>query len=212
MNRLKEKLNSERGASITWALLIFLVCAVVGSAVLVAGTAAAGRMSRLAENDQRYYAVNSAARLLIELIDDQTVTIVREKDGKGFKYTDGDTGDEISSKSLFTSIPLEAAFYLTEKNTSRPKYSIALSAGSIDALDVTVNESLTVVNEEGKPHDDGSMVLLVSKNDAGTTNMYSLRISFNVDKHGPEPDEEEREIYQYTWHIRDIGVVGSQRW
>ena len=68
MNRIKKKLNSERGASITWALLIFLVCTVVGSAVLVAGTAAAGRMSKLAESDQRYYAVTSAAGLLSDVL------------------------------------------------------------------------------------------------------------------------------------------------
>ena len=55
LNRIMRKLNSERGASITYALLIFLVCAVVGSSVLVAGTAASGRMSKVPENDQRYY-------------------------------------------------------------------------------------------------------------------------------------------------------------
>ena len=69
MRTIKNKLNSQRGASLTFALLLFLVCAVVGSAVLVAGTAASGRMSRIAEMDQRYYSVNSAARLLIELME-----------------------------------------------------------------------------------------------------------------------------------------------
>lgn len=64
MNGLKRKFNNQKGASITWALLIFLVCTVVGSAVLVAGTAAAGRMSRLADSEQRYYAVTSTADLL----------------------------------------------------------------------------------------------------------------------------------------------------
>ena len=73
MNVIKKKLNSQRGASITWALLIFLVCAVVGSAVLVAGTAAAGRMSKLAENDQRYYAVTSTAGLLRDVLKEPIV-------------------------------------------------------------------------------------------------------------------------------------------
>ena len=69
LHKLKQKLKSQTGASITFALLLFLVCAVVGSAVLVAGTAAAGRMSKVAEMDQRYYAVNSAARLLNDLME-----------------------------------------------------------------------------------------------------------------------------------------------
>ena len=76
MKRIRRKLNSRKGASITWALLIFLVCTVVGSAVLVAGTAAAGRMSKLAENDQRYYAVTSTAGLLRDILS-QPVTVTR---------------------------------------------------------------------------------------------------------------------------------------
>ena len=54
MKRAAEKLKSSRGASLMMALLLFLTCAVVGSAVLTAGTAASGRMSKIAENDQRY--------------------------------------------------------------------------------------------------------------------------------------------------------------
>ena len=64
MQAIKKKLRSQRGASITFALLIFLVCAVVGSVVLAAGTAASGRLAELAEYEQRYHAVNSAAELL----------------------------------------------------------------------------------------------------------------------------------------------------
>ena len=75
MRKAAEKLKNRRGASLMVALLLFLVCAVVGSAVLVAGTAASGRMSKIAETDRRYYSVNSAAGLLIDLLDGKTVTI-----------------------------------------------------------------------------------------------------------------------------------------
>lgn len=63
-DRLKKKLRSSKGASITFALLLFLVCAVIGSVVLAAGTASSGRFSKLAESDARYYSVTSAAALL----------------------------------------------------------------------------------------------------------------------------------------------------
>lgn len=69
MSVIKKKLKSDRGASITYALLIFLVCAIIGSAVLTAGTAASGRLSQMVEIDQRYYSVNSAASLLIDLME-----------------------------------------------------------------------------------------------------------------------------------------------
>ena len=204
MNRLKKKLNSERGASITWALLIFLVCAVVGSAVLVAGTAASGRMSKAAENDQRYYAVNSAARLLIKKIDGQTVTIIKDGD----TYTDGNS-DTVLPGEGFTSIPLEAAYYLASNNASRPAYTISLSAaesGDKTALNVTANEELTV---DSGTNDEGGMVLTITSNEQ-SENAYSLKVYFNVDKDMMVVDD--KEIYQYTWHIRNIEVVGSQRW
>lgn len=74
---MKRKLQSRRGASITFALLLFLVCAVIGSVVLIAGTAAAGRVAGLAKSDQRYYSVTSAARLFEEKFDETNITIER---------------------------------------------------------------------------------------------------------------------------------------
>ena len=80
INQLNRKLRSRRGASITYALLIFLVCTVVGSVVLAAGAAAAGRLSKVAEMDQRYYSVTSAADLLAKKLNGKTVTITRTRE------------------------------------------------------------------------------------------------------------------------------------
>ncbi|NLC32861.1 MAG: hypothetical protein GX781_06145 [Clostridiales bacterium] len=46
--RIMNKLRSRTGASISFALLLFLVCAVLCSVILTAATAASGRMSSLA--------------------------------------------------------------------------------------------------------------------------------------------------------------------
>ena len=73
---IKNKICSESGASITFALLLFLVCAVTGALILVASTAASGRMSHTAKMDQQYYSVTSAAGLLQEVIEDKTVTVI----------------------------------------------------------------------------------------------------------------------------------------
>ena len=56
-----DKLRSRKGASLTFALLAFLVCAVISAVLLASASASAGRLSNLAESDQRYYAVTSAA-------------------------------------------------------------------------------------------------------------------------------------------------------
>ena len=72
-----EKLKSENGASISFALLLFLVCATAGAVVLAAGTAAAGRLSQMVNMDTRYYSASSAAPLLANEIKGKEVTIVR---------------------------------------------------------------------------------------------------------------------------------------
>ena len=79
MKQLHSKLRSRTGASITYALLLFLVCAVIGGAVLAAGTTATGRMARVGAMDQRYYAVTSAADLLVRELTGKTVTITRRQ-------------------------------------------------------------------------------------------------------------------------------------
>ena len=80
--RIMNKLRSQTGASISFALLLFLVCAILCSVILTAATAASGRMSSLAETDQRYYAVTSAAELLKDLFDEETVQIEKITTGK----------------------------------------------------------------------------------------------------------------------------------
>lgn len=64
LSRIRGKLRSQSGATIIYALFFFIICAVIGSVVLTAGTAAAGRLSQAIAMDERYYAVNSAAELL----------------------------------------------------------------------------------------------------------------------------------------------------
>ncbi|MCR5136624.1 MAG: hypothetical protein K6C12_05945 [Oscillospiraceae bacterium] len=78
MHEMKGKIKSERGASITFALLLFLVCAVLGSVILTAATAAAGRMAGMAEMDQQYYAVSSASELLKDWLDGKETTIKQD--------------------------------------------------------------------------------------------------------------------------------------
>lgn len=64
----------------SFALLLFLVCAAVGGVVLAAGTAAGGRISKMAEMDQRYYSVTSAAELIANELNGKSVAIRRSKE------------------------------------------------------------------------------------------------------------------------------------
>lgn len=75
-NRIAEKLRSERGASISFALLLFLVCAALSAVILVAATTSAGRMSSIAETDQRYYSVTSAVEFLRDSLSSSKVSVI----------------------------------------------------------------------------------------------------------------------------------------
>lgn len=214
-NRIKDKLRSQTGASITYALLIFLVCAVVGSAVLVAGTTAAGRMSKVAENDQRYYAVTSAARLLIDLIDDQTATIV-EKDIEGTtppkSYYYLDSNGEEKPINGGNSIPVLAAYQLMSNPGTAN--TLTLSTGK-EELNVVITCSIEA--DKTKPQ-YGEMKIGISKT-TGTSpkeRTYSMRLVFNLDNSKVEDEIKDAEgkttkitTSTYTWHLRDIQVLGS---
>ena len=73
------RLKSNTGASLSIALFLFLICSVLGAVLLTAATAAAGRLADLAEMDQRYYSVTSAAELVARELNGQSVTIERTK-------------------------------------------------------------------------------------------------------------------------------------
>lgn len=225
LHKLKQKLKSQTGASITFALLLFLVCAVVGSAVLVAGTAAAGRMSKIAEMDQRYYAVNSAARLIMEQIDgtDNTKTIVKQVDGSS--GTPGYYSLDASGKLIpydpakIDDVALLLAYQLTQSDSSSP-LDIALdlktnktveSSGSKPPLDVKITG--TADNEQ--------MTLTITSQDSDTL-QFALALQFKltksevrdlgtISKNGVSL-ERETTTSKYTWNLQETRVVGSQRW
>lgn len=77
---IRAKLGSRKGATILFALFFFIVCAVIGSIVLTAATAAAGRMKDVREINKRYYAVNSAADVLAHELDKPEMKAVIKKE------------------------------------------------------------------------------------------------------------------------------------
>ena len=98
-----KKIKSGRGASISFALFILLICAVVGSIVLKAATASAGRLSELAQSDRRYYSVSSAAELIAKALDGEEVTI----SGKDVTVTTTTVTYEIEDENVTKTVATE---------------------------------------------------------------------------------------------------------
>ena len=64
MHRLSKKLNSQSGASMLIALVLLLVCVMVGSVILSSATGNADKLKKRRAEQQEYLAVRSAAELL----------------------------------------------------------------------------------------------------------------------------------------------------
>ena len=74
---IKKKLRSNEGASLMVALLFFVMCATVGSIILTAATASSGRLAKIRQDDQTYYATSSAAELVVDQILNSSVKVVK---------------------------------------------------------------------------------------------------------------------------------------
>lgn len=64
--QLHNKLHSESGASLMVALLFFVMCATVGTVVLVAASGSAGRdVQQITDEDRQRYSLQSAAQMIV---------------------------------------------------------------------------------------------------------------------------------------------------
>ena len=217
MSRIKKKLKSDRGASLSWALLIFLVCAVVGSAVLVAGTAAAGRMSKLAENDQRYYAVTSTAGLLRDVLKEK-ITVTRSSatttDGKvTYSISYGTSPDKILNEIVRTIMDWPASDTSTETSPSTfwNKDSISISSPTALSGTLTLSSSVTnaanavgEVNVDLSMEPDGSITATVSKDGFSLQLFFEMVRDFSVDSSSTKKTDD------FRWELKDARKVVAQ--
>ncbi len=224
MNRIKNKLNNRKGASITWALLIFLVCAVVGSAVLVAGTAAAGRMSKLAENDQRYYAVTSAAGLLRDALS-PTFTVKRSvtkaEDGSAkyeIKYNpDGsDATTDKLQKALVQKLMEWPETGTTDEAVFKKDSIAANSLTEIDDITLTstpsdVSNALANVNCRLTIGTDGSILAVIKKNSSDMPDgksEFEIQMLFEMNRTITDIDGVKTDTF--SWTLLDARTVLSK--
>lgn len=152
---VSRKLKDNSGASILLALLFFLLCALAGSVVLAAGSAAAGRMKDVNAKEQAYFSVTSAAELLKEEIEGKSISYDTVKDEwiqspdsnlkdilkNGVKELLSESPDDIDKdfeEKLTITMPensewhkalgkVKAALYMKAGNTEYAKYTVVVT-------------------------------------------------------------------------------------
>ena len=217
---IRAKLKDNTGASITYALLLFLVCAVVGSVVLAAGTAAAGRMSQSVETDQRYYAVSSAASVLKKELDNKDASVGFTVNAEGVRSFSSFKG----SRSTFSdSIPASLNMSITD-------YASAVATGIMSAGTQPVVLDLVLPNKNPNitakvavtvtpPSDSNDPVLQLDVYNESTDSepTYKLRLVFHagIDEiRGKKRDSEGNEITtvtdKITWSFYKISTMAAE--
>ena len=143
MNAVQRKLHDRSGATLTVALLFFIMCAAAGSVILAAATTSTGRLSQLQASDQNYYAVVSAAKLIRDEIDRQTIgvkqtetktTIVTTKTDNGDTPEDP-TDDTIVEETKITYTYSSPAFVYGTEDAHTNKLKFVDATGNVYLLD-----------------------------------------------------------------------------
>lgn len=143
MNAVQRKLQDRSGATLTVALLFFIMCAAAGSVILAAATTSTGRLAELQASDQNYYAVVSAAKLLRDEIDGQTIgvkqtetkttTVTTSTDNGG---TQDDTSDDtIVEETKITYTYSSPTFVYGTKDAHTNKLEFVDATGNVYLLD-----------------------------------------------------------------------------
>ena len=170
-----KKIRSRKGASITFALLAFLVCSVVSAVVLAAAAASAGRVSNLAEMDQRYYAVTSAAQLFRDTLDNQEFTIERSEIVTKYDF------ETYEKKANGTVAPADALVIpdsLAVEELQTSDYKLKMTAAAPGAAARTILDVQTADEEPADPPEPGGEEPLAPEEEADDPIEAAANVSF----------------------------------
>ncbi len=214
MRRLTAKLRSRRGASITFALLLFLVCAIVSGVVVVAASTVGGRMSGMRETDQRYYGATIAASKLQEIFESTQnaknesekdtkkgpVLITYNKDIESGSCTIGDTVTYENAPASAVNAILAAA--------SKEVVKAALPGTTAAALEMksVVNGAYTCTITPTFANGLLNCAILVTgpSDNTRTNGAYKLSILFTPNLKVSEPDESGDGTATVSWKLNSL--------
>lgn len=153
IKEIRKKLKSQAGASISFALLLFLICAGIGAIVLNAGTTSTSKLINRATMDKRYYEVTSAAEFLKERFEGEGRETVIERTKTNDTYTFSCDGNDLATrfaKALLESTNNDAAMWNSDFYSSANFDGLTLhfvrDGSDPNTTDHTVNIDPKVVN------------------------------------------------------------------
>lgn len=194
MNAVQRKLQDRSGATLTVALLFFIMCAAAGSVILAAATTSTGRLAELQASDQNYYAVVSAAKLIRDEIDGQTIgvkqtetkttTVTTKTDNGG---TPDDTSDDtIIEETKITYTYSSPTFVYGTKDAHTNKLTFEKATENVYLLDALTCRSN---NEAGAAQKRSGSLTNVYKTQNGSDSYISKEELSGSDKEYSDSQE-----------------------
>ena len=145
MRRVKEKLKSNSGATILFAILVFMLCILAGTGALTAAAANSGRYTHLKADQQQYLSVSSAAKLLKGELSGKTFTAkARVEETKDSTGTVSRKADWVTTSSGAKDSAYNGSLkdLLMGRFEELFEYGVYSSAGPLDA-----GSTLTVISD-----------------------------------------------------------------
>lgn len=194
MKAVQRKLCDRSGATLTVALLFFIMCAAAGSVILAAATTSTGRLSQLQASDQNYYAVVSAAKLIRDEIDGQTIG-VKQRETKTTTVTtktdNGGTSDDTSDDTIIEETKIEytysdPTFVYGTKDARTNKLTFEMATENVYLLDALTCKSK---NEAGAAQKRSGSLTNVYKTQNGSDSYISKEELSGSDKEYSDSQE-----------------------
>ena len=216
IERLKTKIKSRTGASITFALMIFLVCAVASGVIIVAASTASGRFSGMKEMDSRYDVVARAAELLCRTFDQREIKVHYAVSGGDIDRQQDEDNITLNGmtdpyKSIFIDASRKLLLLKTDDVYVIPKDEGESTVAVTDTIQGADGQDYTCVIRETLRN--GLLTFDISASGGRTNNgVYTLSLTFasNVKKSAVEiPVTVDDTAVQtgdatVTWALRDI--------
>ena len=180
--QLHNKLHSESGASLMVALLFFVMCATVGTVVLVAASGSAGRdVQQITDEERQRYSLQSAAQMIVRELSNENNGGTAEANG-------------ITCRQKWAYREIELDWVLKSANGSDLE---------IDGIDGKATKATKKSNlAEGEKHRTrGSYVLDVDQKDI-------FLESNDTSKHDSDPDDNDSGIENAT----DMKAVWNEKY
>lgn len=138
MNKqILKKIKSESGASLVLAILVFLICALVGSTILAAATASSGTITTSWHNEKDVYTLKSAETLFEQNFENKTWKSADEtnRDTTTYKITDVPTVSTMDNLYRY----LCCKTYNDGSAVQTIEYTLGSTSVSSTPVDITVN-------------------------------------------------------------------------